>query len=75
MGDITIELSFDSQDTWDIDVLGLFLDMLSMAVCPTRHKQTSSRPEQVLNVCTVFINMSAKDDMTFLLIPASFKSV
>ena len=34
-------------------MLGLFLDMLYMAVCPTKHKRTSSRPEQDLNVCTV----------------------
>ena len=35
-------------------MLGLFLDMLYMAVCPTKHKRTSSRPEQDLNVCTVY---------------------
>ena len=37
MGDLTIERSFDSQSTWVIDVFGLFLDMLFMGICTTRH--------------------------------------
>ena len=35
MDDLIIESSFDSQSTLVIDVLGLFVDMLSMGVCPT----------------------------------------
>ena len=50
---LTTEHSFDSQDTWVIDVLGLF-DMLSMCVYTTRHWQTSGRLVQALNVCTVY---------------------
>ena len=36
-----------------IDVLGLFLDMLSMGVYTTRHWQTSGRLVQELNIFTV----------------------
>ena len=36
-----------------IDVLGLFLDMLSMGFYTTRHWQTSGRLMQELDVCTV----------------------
>ena len=50
MDDLTNERSFDSQATWVIDVLGLLFDM---AVCITRHWQTSGRLMQELNVCTV----------------------
>ena len=53
--DITTECSFGSQATCDIDVLGLFFQILvlSMGVCTTRHWQTSGRLLQELNVCTV----------------------
>ena len=45
--------SYDSQATWVIDMIGLFLDMLSIAVCTTRHKLTSARQVQELDVSTV----------------------
>ena len=51
--DLSTECSFDSQDTWVIDVLALFLDISSMGVCTTRHWQTSGRLVHELNVCTV----------------------
>ena len=35
--DLTTERSFDSQDLWVIVVLGLFVDMLSLGICTTRH--------------------------------------
>ena len=53
MDDLTTECNFDSQATWVIDVLDLFHDMLSMNVCATRHRHTSGRMVQELNVCTV----------------------
>ena len=43
MDDLTTERSFDSQATWVSTVLDLFVDMLSMGVCTTRHWQMSSR--------------------------------
>ena len=43
------ESSFDSQATWVIDVFGIFLDMLSMGICTTRHWETSGRLVQELN--------------------------
>ena len=39
-----------------IDVLGLFLDILFMDVCTTRHWQMSGRLVQELNVCTVAVD-------------------
>ena len=54
----TTERSFDSQATWGIDVLDLFLDMVSMGVCTTRRWQTSSRLVQELNACTVMRPMA-----------------
>ena len=54
MDDLTTERSFDLQATRVIGILGLFFDMFStMGVCTTRHCQTSGRPVQELNVCTV----------------------
>ena len=53
MDDLTTDRSFDLQATWLIDVLGLFLDMLSMDVCTTRQWQTSGRLVQKLDACTV----------------------
>ena len=53
MDDLTTELSFNSLDTWVIDVLDLFFYMLSMGVSTTRHWRTSGRLVQELNVCTV----------------------
>ena len=47
------ECSLDSQATWAIYVLNLFLDMLSIVFCKTRHRQTSSRLVCELNVCTL----------------------
>ena len=35
--DLGTDGSFDSQVMWAIDVLGLFVGMLSMGVCTTRH--------------------------------------
>ena len=51
--DLTTERSFDSQDTWVIDVLNLFLLVFSVLVFTTRHWQTSDRLVHELNVCTV----------------------
>ena len=53
MEDLATESSFDWQATGIIAMLGLFLDMLSMVVCTTRHWQTSGRLVQELNICTV----------------------
>ena len=50
----TTKRSFDSQGTWVIDVLGLFVGISSMGVCTTRHWQTSGRLVQELNNCTVY---------------------
>ena len=50
MDDLTTERCFDSQA---ICVVGVFLDMLSMGVFTTWYWQSSSRPVQELNVCTV----------------------
>ena len=50
-----LNLAFNLQATWVIDVLALFFDMLSMGVCITGHYQTSNRPVQESNVCTVHI--------------------
>ena len=45
---------FDLQASWVINnVLGLFLEILSLGVCTTRHWQTSGRLVQESNVCTV----------------------
>ena len=38
---------------WSLMCLVYFSDMLSMGVCTTRQLQTSSRPVQELNVCSV----------------------
>ena len=46
------EHSFESQATLVIYV-AYFSDKLSMGVCTTRHLQTSGRPVQELNVCSV----------------------
>ena len=53
MNYLTTERRFDPQAQWIIDVLGLFVDVLVMAICATRHWQTSSLLVQELNVCTV----------------------
>ena len=55
MDDLRTEHNFDSQATWVIAVLGLFLDMLSIGVGirTTRHWQTSSRLVQELSVCNI----------------------
>ena len=53
MDDVTTERSFDSLATCVIDVLGVFVDMFAICVCTTRHWQTSGRPVQELNFCTV----------------------
>ena len=53
MDDLTTERSVDLQATWAIDLPGLFLDMLSMGVFTTRHRKTSGRLMQELNVRTV----------------------
>ena len=53
MDDLRTEGGFDLQGMWAIHVVGLFVDMLSMGVCTTRHCQTSGRLSQELNVCTV----------------------
>ena len=53
MDDHTTERSFVSQATWVIDMLGLFLDMFSIAVCSTRHWHTFGRLVQELNACTI----------------------
>ena len=50
MDDLTTERRFDSQAMWGIDVLGLFVDMLSTGVCTTTHWQTSGRLVQELIV-------------------------
>ena len=53
MDDLITERSFDSQATWVINVLGLFIDILSVGVCTTRHCQTSGRLAQEIHVSTV----------------------
>ena len=53
MDDLTNGRSFDSQATWVIDVLWLFVDRLSRCVCTNRHWQTSARLVQELNGCAV----------------------
>ena len=40
-------------ESYVIDVLGLFFDMLSMGFYTTRHWQTSGQLVQELDVCTV----------------------
>ena len=50
--DITTGSSVDRQATWVIDVLGLFLDMISMGVCTPRNWRISSRLVQEVNVST-----------------------
>ena len=54
MDDLNNERSFDSQDTWVIDVLAFF-DMSSNGVFTTGHWQTSCQLVQELNVCTVCV--------------------
>ena len=56
MDDLTTDRSCDSQATWVIDVLDLFLDMLPMGVCTSRHWRTSGRLVQELDACTVHLN-------------------
>ena len=53
MDDLTNERSFDLQAMWSIALLGLFLYLLAMGVCTTRHWQTSGRLVQESNVSTV----------------------
>ena len=53
MNELTTKRSFDSQAMWGIDVLGLFVDMLSMGVCTTRQWQTSGRLVQELDASQV----------------------
>ena len=43
-----------------INVLGLFLDMLSMGFYTTRHWQKSGRLVQELDVCTVYYPFCSK---------------
>ena len=50
---IATERRFDSQATWVIDMLGLFLVILSIGVCTTRYWQTSGQLVQEVNICTV----------------------
>ena len=50
---LTTERTFDSQAKLVNDVLGLFSYVLYIGVDIPRHWQTSSRPLQELNVCTV----------------------
>ena len=57
MDGLITQRSFDSEAMWGIDVLGLFVDMLSMGVCTTTHWQTSGRLVQELNVCTVYVSL------------------
>ena len=56
MHDLITECHSDWEVTWAIDVLGLFIDMLSICVCITMHSQTSGRLVQESNVCTVLSN-------------------
>ena len=51
--DLTIECSFDSQAIGAIDVLALFIDILSIYSYTTRHLQTSGQLVQEWNHCTV----------------------
>ena len=53
MDDLTNGRGVDSQVTWVIDELGLFINMLPMCVSTTRHWQMTGRLVQELNVCTV----------------------
>ena len=53
IGDHTTDRSFDLQATWVSDVVGSFLDTLSMGICTARHCHTSGRLVQELAVCTV----------------------
>ena len=62
MDEFTTIRSFDSQETWAIDVRGLFFDMSSMDVYTTRQCQTSGRLVQELNVCTVSITIRSAID-------------
>ena len=57
MDDLTTERSFDSQARWVIDVLDEYFDMLSMGVCTTKHRLTSGRLVQELNIFTVFLKI------------------
>ena len=41
MDDLTTELALIHKATWIIDVLGLFVDMISTGLCTTRHWQAS----------------------------------
>ena len=54
MDDLINEHFFDSQAAVVIHVLGLFLNILSMDVCSTRHWQTSGRLVQKLNVYAAY---------------------
>ena len=54
LDDRTTERNFNSNATWVIDELGLFLfDMFFMGFYKTRHWQTSGRPVQDSNIGTV----------------------
>ena len=66
--EIKTESNFDSQATCTrvLDVLDLFVDLLSMGVCTTKNWQTSSRLVQKLNVCTVQCMCPSLDGMVNL---------
>ena len=52
--DLTTGRSFELQATLTVDVIGIFFDMISMAVCATiLNMQRSGRLVQESNVCTV----------------------
>ena len=53
MDDLKTKRNFDWEVTWALDVLGSFIDMLSICMCTTRHWQTSGRLVQEVNVCTI----------------------
>ena len=56
MDDLRTKRSFDSQTIGSLVCLPYLFEILSMGVCTTRHKQTSGRLVQELNVCTVAVS-------------------
>ena len=67
--DITTGSSVDRLATWVIDVLGLFLDMISMGVCTPRNWQISSRLVQevyVSTVCEIQWSMNHRNEIRLL---------
>ena len=62
MDDLTTERRLDLKALWVIEMHCLFVDMLSIGICTTRHWRTSGRLVQELNVCTVSLYLDVKDN-------------